>query len=349
MAWQDFDDYRRLVDEAEFDGVMEAATDFHHVQAAMLACAAGKDAYVEKPLALTIREGRALVEATRQHKCIVQTGTQQRSMEMNQFACELVRSGGIGEVRVVECVNFTPPRPIASRTFQPMEVPPGLNWDLWQGPTPSRPYHIELCAHWTDGQPSWWGSWSEYSGGQTTGLGSHAFDMVQYSLGMDHTGPVEFWPVEQGPEARVHFKYDNGVEVRLRFPDQEPYRGPRLGAIFVGSRCKMEINRNKFTTNPKDFVENPPDPELAKKWEGDGWVAKGHVQNWIDCIKSRELPVADVEIGHRTASVCHLINITRQLGRRLRWDPEQELFPGDDEANQLLSRPRRPGWELPIV
>ena len=100
--------------------------------------------------------------------------------------------------------------------------------------------------------------------------------MVQYALGMDETGPVELWPIEEGPNAQIRFRYANGVEVRLTFPDEEPRRGPQLGAIFVGEDCKIEINRNKFTTNPPDFIKNPPDPKLAEKWEGDGWVAKGH-------------------------------------------------------------------------
>ena len=116
--------------------------------------------------------------------------------------------------------------------------------------------------------------------------------------------------------------------------------------VIVGTEAKIEINRNKFTTNPPDFIRNPPDPKLAEKWEGDGWVAKGHVENWFDCIRSREKPHADVEIGHRTASLCHLITITRELGRRLKWDPDSETFPGDDEANSFLDRPRHKGWEL---
>jgi hypothetical protein len=182
-----------------------------------------------------------------------------------------------------------------------------------------------------------------------TGLGAHAFDMVQYALGADESGPVEFWPVEDGLDARVHFRYANGTEVRLRFPDERPYRGPRLGAIFVGTECKMEINRNKFTTNPPDFASDAPDPRVAEKWEGEGWLAHGHVNNWLDCVKSRERPVADVEIGHRTATVCHLCTITRELGRRLIWDPEREEFPDDAEANRWLDRPRRAGWDLPVV
>ena len=214
------------------------------------------------------------------------------------------------------------------------------------------PFNIELFQHWSEMNGRWWGNWREYANSQVTGMGSHAYDMVQYALGMDQTGPVEFWPVDgedgiSGPLARVDFRYANGVEVRLSFPDREPRRGPQLGAVFTGSKCKIEINRNKFTTNPPDFIKHPPDPKLAKKWEGDGYVAKGHVENWFDCIRSREKPNADVEIGHRSASICHLITITRMLGRRLKWDPEKEIFPGDDEANALLDRPRRKGWELP--
>jgi len=124
---------------------------------------------------------------------------------------------------------------------------------------------------------------------------------------------------------------------------------PMGGAVFVGVDCKMEINRNRFATNPPDFVKDAPAPAVADKWEGDGWIAKPHIQNWLDCIKSRELPNADVEIGHRSITVCHLLNITRELGRKLDWDPAAERFSNDDEANALLDRPRREGFELPAV
>jgi hypothetical protein len=124
---------------------------------------------------------------------------------------------------------------------------------------------------------------------------------------------------------------------------------PMGGAVFVGSECKMEINRNRFATNPADFVQHAPDPAAQQKWEGEGWIARPHIQNWLDCIKSRERPNADVEIGHRSITVCHLVNITRELGRNLSWDPDAELFVNDDEANALLDRPRRAGFELPVV
>ncbi len=348
-SWKVYQDYRAMLEQADLDAVMVAACDHHHVLASILACQAGKDVYCEKPLSLYIREGRALVQAARKFGRVVQHGTQQRTMEMNRFACELVRDGGIGKIRAVECVNFKGPIPYPAAGLPAEPVPEGVDWDLWQGQAPNRPFNRRLFAHWTDNAGGWWGNWCDYSNSQLTGLGSHAFDMVQYALGMDESGPVELWPVEQGPSAQLRFRYANGVEVRLSFPDEEPRRGPQLGAIFVGEKCKIEINRNKFTTNPPDFVQHSPDPKLAEKWEGDGWVAKGHVENWFDCIRTRDKPNADVEIGHRTASLCQLLVITRQLGRRLKWDPATETFPGDAQAHALLDRPRRKGWELPAI
>ncbi len=339
--WQVYQDYRKLLERKDIDAVIVCPTDPHHVLASILACQAGKDVYCEKPLSVYVAEGRALVKAARKYHRVVQTGTQQRTMQMDRFACELVRDGGIGKVKWVECVNFRGPDPYPG--FPAAPIPAGLDWDLWMGPTPQRPYNNKI-------HKDWWGQWRDYAGNMITFLGAHAFDMVQYALGTDQTGPVELWPVEEVKNGRLHFRYANGVEVRMTFADEKPpYRGPRNGAVFVGEKCNIEINRNKFTTNPRDFVKNPPPPESAAAWIGPGWIARGHVQNWLECIKSRGTPNADVEIGHRTATICHLCNITRQLGRRLHWDPEQETFVGDDEANRLLDRPRRKGWELPDV
>jgi hypothetical protein len=139
-------------------------------------------------------------------------------------------------------------------------------------------------------------------------------------------------------------RYNNGIQV-----DYDLRKGPLGGGQFTGVDAKMVINRNVFTTEPDGVVANPPDPAVAKPWEGSGWISRPHMQNWIDCIKTRKRPNADVEIGHRSISVCHLINIARQIGRRLRWDPEKEIFLGDAEANTYLDRPRRKGWELPTI
>jgi hypothetical protein len=139
-------------------------------------------------------------------------------------------------------------------------------------------------------------------------------------------------------------RYADGTVVSFELQNS----GPMGGAIFVGADCKMELNRNKFATNPPDFVKDAPPAEVQGKWEGEGWIARPHIQNWLDCIKSREKPNADVEIGHRSISVCHLVNITRESGRMLKWNPETEQFVDDADANKLLDRPRRKGFELPV-
>ncbi len=334
--WRIHQDYRKLLDEKDLDAVLVPTTDHGRVLACIHACQAGKDIYAEKPLTVTIREGRTLVRAVRKHGRVFQVGSQQRSMEMNRFACEFVRNGGIGKIRLVQGINYSGPNDYQGLPEQP--IPEGLDWDRWVGPTPLRPYNAALHFGWM--------GWRDYSGGEMTNWGAHGLDQVQWALGMDHSGPAEIWPVTPGRNGKVSFRYANGVQVNL-----ELSRGPHGGAIFSGEKGKIEINRNKFTTNPKDLVKNPPPESEAAKWRDEValWQAKYHMDNWLDCIVSRQRPVADVEIGHRSISVCHLANIARQLGRRLRWNPEKEEFLGDDEANRYLARPRRRGYELPDI
>ena len=349
--WPVYEDYRKMIDERhDLTGVMICTPHHQHGLPGMLACQAGLDVYVEKPMSNYVVEGRMLVKAARKYRRVVQVGSQQRTMEMDRFACEFVRGGGIGKVRYVEAVNFAGPKPYPAAGLPEEPIPAGFNWDLFQGPAPVHPYNHLLAAHWSEKLGGCWTDWRDYSGNGTDMM-AHSLDMVQYALGADDTGPVEFWPVEgEGMGTRIDFRYANGVEVHMKFdPNKKPRRGPLLGAIFVGERCKIEINRNKFTTNPVGFIANPPARELAKKWEGDGWVAQGHIENWFDCIKSRAKPNADVEIGHRTVTIGHLINIAREVRRRLRWDPKTERIVDDAEANALLDRPRRRGWELPSV
>ncbi len=331
--WPVYQDYRKMLDKEPLDAVIVPTTDHARVLTCIHACQAGKDVYAEKPLTVCIGEGRVLVRAARKYKRVFQVGSQQRSMEMNRFACELVRSGGIGKLRTVLCRNYPSSRRYQGLPEQP--IPKGLDWDVWCNQTELRPYNVQLHRGWM--------AWRAYSGGETTNWGAHGFDQLQWGLGMSHSGPVELWPVEGGSGGRVHMRYANGIVVRCELED----KGPMGGAIFVGSEGKIEINRNKFTTNPPDLVKNPPPPEAAAVWEGFGWLARLHIQNWLDCIRTREKPVADVEIGHRSVSVCHLVNITREIGRKIRWDPATETFPGDDEANSYVMRPRRKGYELP--
>jgi predicted dehydrogenase len=330
--WKTYQDYRKMFDAEKLDAVVVATPDHARVLPCIRACQAGLDIYAEKPLTLTIAEGRVLVNAVRKYRRVFQVGSQQRTMEMNRFACELVRSGKIGKLRVVQGVCYPGPRRYTGLPEQP--IPEGLDWDVWCAQTPLRPYNPQLQFGWM--------AWRSYSGGEMTNWGAHGVDQIQWALGMSESGPVEIWPVTEGPSGKVSMKYANGVLVRY-----ELEQGPMGGGIFVGEKCKIEINRNKFTTNPPDFVKDPPKPATAEIWEGAGWIARPHIQNWLDCIKTREKPNADVEIGHRSISVCHLANIARELGRKLRWDPETEKFVGDDEANCYLDRPKRKGYELP--
>ena len=377
-------DYRRMFEDAELDAVIIAAPDHHHALAAVLACRAGLDVYVEKPLAVTIAEGRAIVEAARRYDRVVQVGSQQRTMEMNRFACECIRDGGLGKVSLVQLRakpgplrydQFVGPAATADSSRFEIDlgeepVPEGLAWDLFCGPTPLRPHNQKLWRkdEFRVSGLMWrgWDLWRSYSGHLMTNWGAHSVDMVQYALGMDESGPVEIWPETSRLEASldkqwlyktppfgaagespademrfcpVSMRYANGTELRF-----DPT--PKFQAAFHGERGKMFISRNFFRTEPRDLVADPPDPQVRRKWQGT-IVARPHIENWLDCVRTRQVPNAPVEGGHRSATVCHLANIARELGRRLRWDPLNEVFLNDDRANQLLDRPRREGWELP--
>ena len=332
--WRTYQYFREMLDGEKLDAVVIVTPDHARVLPCIHACQAGLDVYAEKPLTLTVREGRVLVDAVRKHKRVFQVGSQQRTMEMNRFACELVRTGRIGKIKKVQGICYPGPRDYQGLPEQP--IPEGDDWDVWQARAEARPFNHAL-------QFGWMG-WRAYSGGEMTNWGAHGVDQIQWALGKSLTGPVEIWPVTPGPHGKVSMRYADGIQV-----DYELERGPAGGGIFTGSEAKIEINRNKFTTNPPDFVKDPPDPAVARSWEGAGWIARPHIQNWLDCIKTREPPNADVEIGHRSISVCHLANIARQIGRPLRFDPDNETFPGDAEANCYLDRPRRKGWELPEV
>jgi len=339
--WPVYQDYRKLLERKDIDAVIVATGDFQRVVPCIHACQAGKDIYAEKPLTLYIQEGRALVDAVRKHNRIFQVGTQQRSMAMNRVACELVRSGRLGKVIEVRAINYSGPEASPAQTPAGMPVPAGLDWNVWLNQAAERPFH-----------PDWmgWMRWRDFSGGEMTNWGAHGIDQIQWALGTDDTGPVDLKPLSTGPNGQVSMRYANGVPVNFVI---EPGRGPMGGAIFVCEKGKLEINRNKFSSNPPEIAaelnKQVDVAEEERKWSDELalWQARWHMQNWLECIQSRSLPVADVEIGHRSVSICHLANITRAAGRPLKWDPKRERFVGDDAANELLDRPRRQGFELP--
>jgi predicted dehydrogenase len=342
-SWEVYQDYRKLLDRKDIDGVIVATGEFQRVVPCIHACQAGKDVYAEKPLTLYISEGRALVDAVRRHKRILQVGSQQRSMAMNRVACELIRSGGLGKVLEVRAMNYPGAEASPKPYPQGKEIPPGLDWNTWLNQAAERPYH-----------PDWmgWMRWRDFSGGEMTNWGAHGVDQIQWALGMDEAGPAEMKPLSAGPNGRVAMRYPNGVSVNFVL---EQGRGPMGGAVFICEKGKLEINRNKFTSNPPEIAAELKKKldvgEEERKWSDEValWQARWHMQDWLDCMRTRKRPVADVEIGHRSISVCHLANITRAVGRPLSWDAAHEQFIDDSEANEHLTRPRRKGFELPTA
>lgn len=365
-----YQDYRRLFDDGGLDAVMISAPDHHHVPAGIRACQAGLDVYLEKPLTLTIAEGRALVNAVRRFDRVLQVGSQQRTMEVNRLGCKFVRTGGLGRITRVELPNLPGPLPAPALPGRP--VPEGLNWDLFCGPTPMRPHHRDLWVKdaYKFGYLTWrgWDLWREFSGHLMTNWGGHSVDMVQLALGTNETGPVHIEPdmreldtyiddqwhdktpplgahPDRGIDRRrfrpVTMRYANGVELAFS-PDV------RL-IVFHGERGRLMMARNRFESDPPELAPTDIDPEEQGRWKGTGHVARPHIANWLECVRSRGTPNAPVEAGHRSATICHLANIARELQRPLEWDPGQERFVGDGEADTLLDRERRPGFELPVA
>jgi predicted dehydrogenase len=344
-------DYRKMIDEAKREAVIITTPDHHHVQAAIFACQASLDVYCEKPLTLTIGEGKKLVEAVRRTKRVLQVGSQQRSMKMDRFACKFVREGGIGKVSRVDVKNF--PGPLRYEQLPNEPMPEGMHWDVFCGPRPLRHYNWRL---WQKDEREWeghkwrgWDMWRDYSGHRMTNHGAHAIDMVQWALGMDGTGPIEIEPLVEEHDGEMRLcplimRYANGTELHMTHP-----KGFYAGGYFYGENGEMKISPNGFAAFPPYLITEPPDRAAAAPWQGNGTVAKPHLQNWLNCIKTRCDPNAPVEVGHRSITICHLANIARELGRKLHWDPAAETFPNDEEACALLDRPRRAGWELPEI
>ncbi len=335
-----YQDYRSMFSKEKLDAVFIATTTHARALICIHAMQAGLDVYAEKPLTLTIEEGQHLLQAEKKYRRVVQVGTQQRSIAINNFGSDLVRNGALGEIRTVICPNFIGPERRGTLPVQP--VPAEMEWDMWCNQTELIPFSPTLHPGLGN-----WGRYRDYDGGGlgwgVTGWGAHAFDQVQRALGTDTTDPCEIWPEERGAACRVSLRYPNGVLLKLELP---PGKGPGLGAIFVGDRGKIEINRNKLSANPKDLIHDAPKPADKSEYAS---VAHEHIRNWVHCLRTREKPLAPVEVGHRSSVICHLVNICRELGRKLTWDPVKEEFLGDEEANRLRSRPRRKGYELPNV
>ncbi len=319
-------DFRELLARDDLDAVVIATPDHWHALISICATEAGKDIYCEKPMTLTIREAKAVVDAVRRYNRVFQTGSQQRSNVFGPFrrGAELVHNGRIGTVRSIDVSTGDPPIP-CDLPAEPQ--PADFDWDMWLGQTPSRPYHSKLAS-------INWRPYREYCGGGFADMGAHHFDIAQWALGMDDSGPVKVYPPDGDKRPRVSFEYANGVVMNH-------VGGNCLGLTFYGSEGTLYVGRDGLWTKPESIAQAPMGPNDAQLYE-----SNDHHGNWLDCIRSRRRCIADVEVGARSATICHLGNIAYQLRQELTWDPVRERFVGNEEANKLLSRPMRSPWHL---
>ena len=349
-----YSDFRELLARSDIDAVAIVVPDHWHALIAIAAMKAGKDVYCEKPLALTIRQGHAMVDAVRKYERVFQTGAQFRSSPNVRRACELVRNGRLGEIRRVRTWvapnSFESPGP----GWKPMPVPDGFDYDFWLGPAPEAPYHIERCFH-------RWRYILDYSNGQTTNFGAHTNDIAQWGLGKDGTTPVEFEDngSEFLPEGSL-FNTACKTAFRARYADgiELICETRRSSATkFEGSEGRLEItlggSMKTFPENLKDSVIGPneihlPQSNPSREENVRKHIDADHVRNFLDAVKSRKDPIEPVEVGFSTASLCLLGNMSQLLKRKFTWDPAEERSPDDEDVNQMLSRPMREPWKLEI-
>ena len=330
-----YTDFRRILDRQDIDAVLIATPDHWHAPITIMACQAGKDVYCEKPLCRTICEGRQMVDVARRYDRVVQMGTQYRSMARTRQACEWVRNGRLGQVHTVRLShrnNRTHPR----EPGQP--APPNLDWNLWLGPAPWAAYHPLRCHH----SFRWF---MDYGGGSIADNGVHMFGVVSWAMGADRTGPVT---IEATGRQEPDNLFDAPVEMRVRYEFSDPpfemiWEQPgdsNLNLEFVGSEATLS-GFWEFQVTKGDADLSPTRPDELHLEHSDS-----HSANWLDCIAARRRPVMDVEIGHRVTTWSHLGNIAYRLGRKLRWNPTEERFADDDQANCMLHEPYRQPWRL---
>lgn len=330
-----YNDFREVIGRKDIDAVCIATPEHWHAIPAIEAMKAGKDVYCEKPLTLTLAEGKRCIDVARKYQRVFQTGSQQRSNVFGDFrqAAEFIRSGRLGQIITVT-VGVAGPSRFCDLPGEAME--PGLDWDLWLGPAPKRPYNAILSPRGVHKHFPAWREYREYAGGGHADMGAHHYDIAQWCLGMDGTDPVEILP-PLDPKARhgAVYRYANGVTM---------IHGGPSGCTFTGTRGTLHIDRGHLSSDPADIVKKP-----LKEKEVHLTKSPGHHRNWLDCIRSRQRPLADVEIGARSVAITILGNLAYWNRRPLRWDPVKWEFLGDSEANTWLDRERRDPWKLPEV
>ena len=327
-----YNDFRELLTRKDVDAVVIATPDHWHASMAVKAAAAGKDIYCEKPLSLKVKEGRAMVNAARKYDRVFQTGSMQRSWPEFRQAVELIRNGHIGEIKSIK-VNVGPP-PVAYN-LQAEPVPAGLDWDKWLGPNEAVDFNSELAPPLTKDVFPNWRNFREFGGGMVTDWGAHMFDIVQWALGMDDSGPVEVIAPDGKDHPFLTYYYANGIKMT-----HETWEWSN-GIHFIGTTGEIKVQRKKIETTPSDLAR-----KIITESEQHVYKSVDHYKDFLNAMRTRTKPVCDVEIGHRTASVCNIGNIAYRLKRGLKWDPVKERFKNDAEANALLTRKMRKEWSI---
>ena len=324
-----YGDFHELLARDSIDAVVVSTPDHWHAIMVIQSAMAGKDIYCEKPLSQTIAEARAMVDAVRRYGRVFQTGSMQRSDWHFRLGCELVLNGYIGQLQHVTVGVGGPPQ---DRPLPAEPVPDYLDWDMWLGPALWRPYNSELSPHLSwDGFPNW-RNHSSFGGGGMTDWGAHHFDIAQWGMGMDESGPVEIIPPDGGDYKVLTYKYASGVTMT---------RDRANGVLFTGTKGEVEVNRGHIRTVPEELKDQQIGPDEIHLYE-----SRNHYVDWLDAIRKRSRPICDIETGCRSVTVCHLGNIAYKLGRPFKWDPEREELVGDAGASRLLSRPMRSPWHL---
>jgi len=331
-----YNDFRELNARDDIDAVIVGTPDHWHVIPAIDAARNGKDAYVQKPLAWSVEEGRALCNAVKKYDRILQTGSQQRSDARFRRACELVRNGRIGALKYIN-VGIPGNNKSCEPTWTPEPVPAGFDYDMWLGPAPWAEYHHQRCHY-------QFRFILDYSGGQVTNFGAHNLDIAQWGLDMDDSGPIEVTGNGIFPESglfttatKVFFEctYANGVKLTCKTG--------KFGMTFEGTEGTIYVDRGQIQAVPETILN-----EEIGETEIHLYKSDNHYRNFADCVRSREKAICDEEVGHRSSSVCNIGNIAMRLGATLKWDPATERFTNNDAANALLGRTMRGSWNLDI-
>ena len=319
--------YGEMLEDKNIDGIVVATPDHWHAIQSIDAMNAGKDVYCEKPLTNTIVEGRMMVDAARKNNTVLQVGSMQRSWEKFKKAQEIVSSGKLGDIKKV-LVNVGDPARAYDLPVEP--TPTGIDWNLWCGPAPLLTYHHTVAPEVVDKFPDW-RDFKETGGGILSDWGAHMFDIAQWCLGMDRTGPVSYIPPKDPNAVRgLQMFYENGIEMV-----HEDF-GRKWAVRFIGTDGTMDVSRGFLETTPANILmPEGGDPKELFNDRGN------HYEDWLTAIRNQGETICDVETGHRSATVCNVANIAYELGRPLEWDPVKEKFKGDSEANKLCKRKNR--------